>query len=850
MSTLDMGVAAGAALAGLVAILWLRSLLKRRLGGKADGAARAPANGADAPLIERRVSAVERAQAEIVGRLDDMAETGAPEERMQAMASSLVGLIRDKNAAMETALAGLDQLRARLGTLEKIGDMAEARALFDGMAERLDALETGRKEAEAAFGARLAALSERLEGDGGPAAALAARLEKLHERKDAGLAATMARIEPLETRLGRIETAMKALPAEAAERVEGRIGEIARLQSDVQAELAALRARADSAPAPFAEISEQLTRLYAQKDSTTEAMLARLAPLEAKLAELETGLRAADPRAALDRFAERLAESETRLSGEIETLKSAENPFAEISDQLTRLYAQKDSTTEAMLARLAPLEAKLAELETGLRAADPRAALDRFAERLAASEAAHGADHARLSGEIETLKAAENPFAEISDQLTRLYAQKDSTTEAMLARLAPLEAKLAELETGLRAADPRAALDRFAERLAESETRLSGEIETLKAAENPFAEISDQLTRLYAQKDSTTEAMLARLAPLEAKLAELETGLRDADPRAALDRFAERLAESETRLSGEIETLKAAENPFAEISDQLTRLYAQKDSTTEAMLARLAPLEAKLAELETGLRAADPRAALDRFAERLAASEAAHGADHARLSGEIETLKAAENPFAEISDQLTRLYAQKDAVIEAMLARLAPVEAKLAEMEKAVAEKDPQAAIERFAERLAASEARLSGEIETLRSAENPFAEISDQLTRLYAQKDGTVAAMLARLAPLEAKLAGIETEMGARDPQAAIAGLAERIERLQDGQGDLAERLAAASAAAVEPYGALSERVAELAGSRRWRRTSPRRIRRPRSSASPRGWPPARRVSRARSRR
>ena len=230
------------------------------------------------------------------------------------------------------------------------------------------------------------------------------------------------------------------------------------------------------------------------------------------------------------------------------------------------------------------------------------------------------------------------------------------------------------------------------------------------------------------------------------------------------------------------------------------------------MLARLAPLEAKLAELETGLRAADPRAALDRFAERLAASEAAHGADHARLAGEIETLKAAENPFAEISDQLTRLYAQKDAVVEAMLARLAPVEARLAEMEKDVAAKDPQTALERFAERLAASEARLAGEIETLKSAENPFAEISDQLTRLYAQKDGTVAAMLARLAPLEAKLAGIETEMGARDPQAAIAGLAERIERLQDGQGDLAERLAAASAAAVEPYGALSERVAELA--------------------------------------
>jgi chromosome segregation ATPase len=64
----------------------------------------------------------------------------------------------------------------------------------------------------------------------------------------------------------------------------------------------------------------------------------------------------------------------------------------------------------------------------------------------------------------------------------------------------------------------------------------------------------------------------------------------------------------------------------------------------------------------------------------------------------------------------------------------------------------------------------------------------------------------------LEAKLGALETEMGARDPQAAITGLAERIERLQDGQGDLAERLAAASAAAAEPQRELSERVAELA--------------------------------------
>ena len=69
--------------------------------------------------------------------------------------------------------------------------------------------------------------------------------------------------------------------------------------------------------------------------------------------------------------------------------------------------------------------------------------------------------------------------------------------------------------------------------------------------------------------------------------------------------------------------LEGAENPYQEISDQLTRLYAQKDATVETVFARLAPLEAKLAEVEGLLAARDPAAALERFAERLEAARAA-----------------------------------------------------------------------------------------------------------------------------------------------------------------------------------------------------------------------------------
>ena len=119
-------------------------------------------------------------------------------------------------------------------------------------------------------------------------------------------------------------------------------------------------------------------------------------------------------------------------------LEGAENPFAEISEQLTRLYAQKDATVETVFARLAPLEAKLAAVEGQMAARDPQAALERFAERLEAARAAQETAVAALGERLEGLQGrvsgieGREPVAEISDQLTRLYAQKDATVETVL----------------------------------------------------------------------------------------------------------------------------------------------------------------------------------------------------------------------------------------------------------------------------------------------------------------------------------------------------------------------------------------------------------------------------------
>ena len=133
---------AGLGIAGLSTLgafgLAFRQRRRRLRAGAALPATREPRSAAD------RLEALGQAQAELGLRLDALAaKAGAPEERLQAMAGQLVGLIRDKNATLETALAGLDQLRARMRALEQMGEPAEARALVDGLAGRLDGLGAG-----------------------------------------------------------------------------------------------------------------------------------------------------------------------------------------------------------------------------------------------------------------------------------------------------------------------------------------------------------------------------------------------------------------------------------------------------------------------------------------------------------------------------------------------------------------------------------------------------------------------------------------------------------------------------------------------------------------------------------
>ena len=193
-----------------------------------------------------------------------------------------------------------------------------------------------------------------------------------------------------------------------------------------------------------------------------------------------------------------------------------------------------------------------------------------------------------------------------------------------------MEARVEALGQAVAAADPaverlaagveeiRAAQAVAAAGLGERVEALRERVGLLEApAESPFAAVSEQLTRLYAQRDAGVEAMLGRLAEVEAQAA---AGCRGGSGRGSA-RWRRRGARSRRSPSS------------------WPRLYAQRDAAIEALLERLAPVEAQLEALGQAVAAGDP--AVERLAAGIAEARAGQAAAAVRLGERLSALERA-----------------------------------------------------------------------------------------------------------------------------------------------------------------------------------------------------------------
>ena len=378
---------------------------------------------------------------------------------------------------------------------------------------------------------------------------------------------------------------------------------LARQLRDAQAALErARRERAEEA----ADAAYRFRMREAELGIALDEAVALKSALEYRLTVLEAARQPRGRQASLDpAAAERLADLDERLAGEVQ--------------------------------RRTDLEGKLAEAQAALQHADEQYKLDAAAAggelaRCRAEFAATIADIARsrnaLTQELTDISAALNEarerHAEQAAASAAHLAHRESELGAMLAEAAAirtmLESRLAEAEEGRRLADERASMEQAlgAGRVRDLETALADAQRELERAVVDADTARQAAAARLARRESELGAALAEASEartvLECRLADAGADRERADERASLElaAAAERLADVESRLARESDRRSALEGHLADarLAAEEARRRSQDEIT--AVHGQMSEREAELSEGIVRERAAHERRIADK----------------------------------------------------------------------------------------------------------------------------------------------------------------------------------------------------------------------------------------------
>jgi chromosome segregation protein len=314
-----------------------------------------------------------------------------------------------------------------------------------------------------------------------------------------------------------------------------------------------------------------------------QGMISRI--IEAKPEELRFFLEEA---AGVTKYKERRRETENRLSDARENLARVEDIRNELGNQIEKLegqavVAQQYRDLHTQLTR----RQNLLWLYKRNEARDQREKLARNVEQAVNRLESETATLRDLEARVETARSAH--FA-TSDALHAAQTEMFAAN----AEVAKLEAELEHLR------DSRQKLDARLGQLAGEDSHWRGQAETLDRDEARWRE-------LLANAVQRAEASAARHAEAAARLPDAEAALQAAE--AAASDLRRQLAQGEQSLRVEEAHKSHAEKSLESLTQRRSRLEAERGALEQPDAAARAALQARVAELESGLAAKRARVA-------------------------------------------------------------------------------------------------------------------------------------------------------------------------------------------------------------------------------------------------
>jgi chromosome segregation ATPase len=683
----------------------------------------------------------------------------AEEQRLGELVHGLESQLRERDKILKGSDSELASFRRQLDGLAAAKDQAET-SLKEQLAQKDQAQqskEAAVKELEQRFGAMVQALRTEvgeknllLETRDGEIHALrtevgsvAARLSETVAAKERAQAKLQEEQRKAEQR-GSIDVTQREMAERHARELDSaaqqlleketalqaRLGDLAALQSEVQAVSGRLKETMSAKESAEASLREELRQERQQRESGNRELAERYGAEVANLAK---------------QLGEKEEVAQVR-DGELAALKSEVKSIAE---RLNDTAAAKERAEAALQEELRKERQQREARESANRELE-----ERYTRELQSAAA-------QLDGKEQVLKSRDGEVRALKTQLASL-AEQFSKVESAKERAAILLQEKIRNEKQLREAND-SALKELAEsfnaKIAVLEQQLSEKLQVMGSRDSQVQALTSELSSLNRRLSEASAAKeKAESLFNEAIREKAEIGAaKDAAMRELQDDLTHKIGSMEAQLDEREQLLKSRDADLLAVKEQIADLGATKEQRARALQEEVRRKSEELAEREASAQALE-----ERFSERVRGLESELSEGREQLAVREKELAALSVKVGSLTNQLANVGSSNDDAARALEQELQEQSALLQAKEAAIQ----------------TLENRLSG---TVRSLEEQLGEKQE----LLHNRDLELDALMSKISALAGQVAALEAARG-RSERQLQEELREREEILESKNAEL----------------------------------------------------------------